>query len=112
MTIKVYDKLPQAAKKIRQEVFGQEQGFKKSLMKSILLQNTSFSWKMMILWQPADFITLRSGNVILLAGSLYAKKPEENDMARKCCREPRKKLKRQVGKELNCLLNVVCHSFI
>ena len=29
MTIKVYDKLPQAAKKIRQEVFGQEQGFKK-----------------------------------------------------------------------------------
>lgn len=44
--------------------------------------------------------------------SLYAKKPEGNDMARKCCREPRKKLKRQVGKELNCLLNVVCHSFI
>ena len=36
-----------------------------------------------------------------------AKKPEENDMARKCCREPRKKLKRQVGKELDpaCILN-------
>ncbi|MDY2921637.1 MAG: GNAT family N-acetyltransferase [Eubacterium sp.] len=29
MTIKVYDKLPRAAKEIRQEVFGQEQGFKK-----------------------------------------------------------------------------------
>lgn len=25
MTIKIYDKLPQAAKEIRQEVFGQEQ---------------------------------------------------------------------------------------
>ena len=29
MTIKIYDKLPRAAKEIRQEVFGQEQGFKK-----------------------------------------------------------------------------------
>ena len=27
--LSIYDKLPQAAKKIRQEVFGQEQGFKK-----------------------------------------------------------------------------------